>query len=183
MAHSHSSLLGYFNNSRFILYNQKYFKMHNWISAGISLLFYHNIWLRSPWACCLVLLTLWAEPEEENISYLRLFLHLPNTVTHWCLLWCTEVQLDWLNFSRALYSPEEQFCLSVSDTAYAIPRQLCLTAKHTPSSRGYEESGESLYSCLILLIEGNAMNQMCQAWTRPRKLTVVIRVVLLGAHC
>lgn len=80
----------------------------------------------------------------DNVGYLRFVLHLPNSVTHWCLLWQAEVQLDWLNFSTALYSPKEQFCLSVADRSFAILRQLSLSARHTPSSRGYEESGESL---------------------------------------
>lgn len=82
-----------------------------------------------------MLTAVWAGPEMENTSDLRLYLHLSNSRTNWCLLWCTEVQLDCLSFATALYCPKEQFCLSeVAGTAYAILLQLCLTARHTPSS-------------------------------------------------
>lgn len=116
------------------------------IGSVLALLFYHSIWLRSSWAWFVELTTIWTEAEVDNIGYLRLVLYFPNSVTCWCLLWCTEVQLDWLKFSTTLYSPEEQFRLSVADTACAILRQLCLAARHTPSSPGYEESSESLLS-------------------------------------
>ncbi|KAI1239644.1 hypothetical protein IHE44_0011066 [Lamprotornis superbus] len=50
-------------------------------------------------------------------------------------------------------SPEEQFCLSVADTAYAILRQLSLSARHTPSSRGYEKSGWDM--------DGQTLKNLC----------------------
>lgn len=119
----------------------------------------------------------------ENTKDLWLFLHLSNTGTSWCLLWCTEVKLDCLSLSTALYNPGEQFCQpQVARTVYAVLCQLCLPAGHPPSTWGYEclEHAHPLNPPIPRKCHSEVVKKIRQAWIRPRRFALASSVVLLS---